>query len=105
MNYTISDIQKQKFYEFTGVLYEENVNASEFKIEMKSTGNNEMDRHCQKNHDACQRVYWLFSYRFNPEDGTLIYEFFHRMTNHHVGGWYSDGSDVPCGLCEEVFYE
>jgi len=103
MNYRVSDIQKQKFYELTGVSHEDKEDVSKFKIERKSAGNDEMDKYCKENPDACQRDYWLFSYRFNPEDGTLIYEFFHRMTNHHVGGWYTDGSAVPYLLCEEVF--
>ena len=46
---------------------------------------------------------WSFSYMFDENSEDLICELYHRMTNHRVYGWRSDGTKISETECERVF--
>ena len=88
----LTDIQKQKFFETSGMEYK----------------GNEL-----KGHFSTQRAYndkkwedfspWIFSYVIESDSGNLICELEHRMTNNRIFGWDKDGNELPTEITEKYF--
>jgi len=88
----LTEIQKQKFLEISGMKYEGNEMKGQFSTQRAY------------NDDKCkEHSPWIFTYVIEPDSGNLICELEHRMTNNRIFGWDKDGNDLSTEITEKYF--
>jgi hypothetical protein len=91
MSYLLSEIQKNKFLETSGYEYVGESLKGNFMTEYPF------------NNREWEYSPWYFDFKFDQDNGFLICELDHRMTNNRTFGWDQDGNDLPEELVNRVY--
>ncbi len=85
----LSEIQKKKFKEISGV-----------EFIFKDRENGFLTRYPYNNREW-KYSSWEFNYVIEEGTNNLICELYHRMTNNRIYGWDKDGNELD----EEILYK
>ncbi len=91
MYISLSQIQKEKFLEISGVEYD----GSQLKGSFPTP--------YPYNNKQWSLSPWKFSYVFEEETGNLFCELMHRMTINSVFGWDYEGGKIPKDVISKYF--
>ncbi len=91
---SLSEIQRQKFFEISGKEYKEG------KLRDKLYTHNAYNDNIWEQYSP-----WVFSYVIEPDTGYFICELAHRMTNNRIYGWDREGNELGTEITEKYFEE